>query len=53
MPPERLESQIAAAFEDEGRKARILATGGLPADYPTPADKPSARYLKVFVLQAL
>lgn len=52
MPPERLEQQVAAAFEKEGRKARILATGGLPADYPTPAEKSSARYLKVFVLQA-
>jgi 23S rRNA (cytosine1962-C5)-methyltransferase len=29
------------------REARVLETGGLPPDYPTPLDYPEARYLEV------
>jgi 23S rRNA (cytosine1962-C5)-methyltransferase len=53
LPPGRLEAQIAAALDECGRQARTLAIGGLPPDYPTPADAPEKRYLKVHVLQVL
>jgi 23S rRNA (cytosine1962-C5)-methyltransferase len=52
LPREHLSRFVQRAFKDANREARVLATGGLPADYPTPAGKPQARYLKVFVLQA-
>lgn len=49
-PADRLERQIAAALRTARRSAKLLAVGGLPVDYPTPADEPQARYLKVYVL---
>jgi 23S rRNA (cytosine1962-C5)-methyltransferase len=52
MPAERLEKLIADAFKGAGRRAKVIAAGGLPPDYPTPAAKPEARYLKVYVVQA-
>jgi 23S rRNA (cytosine1962-C5)-methyltransferase len=51
LPAERLERQIRAALEAAGRPARLIAVGGLPPDHPTPPDRPTARYLKVYVLQ--
>lgn len=53
LPAEHLGRFVHQAFKESGREARVLAMGGLPADYPTPAGKPQARYLKVSVLQAL
>jgi len=50
--PERFERQIADAFRSARRSAKVLAAGGLPGDYPTPAEDPGARYLKVYVLLA-
>lgn len=51
LPAERLERQITAALDASGRAARMIAVGGLPPDHPTPPELPTARYLKVFVLQ--
>jgi 23S rRNA (cytosine1962-C5)-methyltransferase len=50
-PGEHLEEHIDAALGAAGRRAQTLAVGGLPADYPTPAGSPAARYLKVHVLR--
>jgi 23S rRNA (cytosine1962-C5)-methyltransferase len=50
IPAARFEEWIAAALREAGRSARIIAAGGLPPDYPTPAGDGQARYLKVQVL---
>ena len=49
FPAESFEGMIAGTFEKSRRRARTLAVGGLPPDYPTPMDVPEARYLKVQV----
>ncbi|MBI4605434.1 MAG: class I SAM-dependent rRNA methyltransferase [Planctomycetes bacterium] len=51
LPPDHHERQVARAVEASGREAQIVATGGLPPDYPTPLSEPGARYLKVLVLR--
>jgi 23S rRNA (cytosine1962-C5)-methyltransferase len=51
IPPDRFEAMLELALEQSGRAVRTLAVGGLPADYPTPATRPAARYLKVHVLR--
>jgi 23S rRNA (cytosine1962-C5)-methyltransferase len=45
-----LERQAADGIAASGRSARILETGGLPADFPTPLLYSPARYLEVMVL---
>ncbi|HVR75918.1 MAG TPA: class I SAM-dependent methyltransferase [Planctomycetota bacterium] len=52
-PQERIERHILNALEDAGREGRLLATGGLPPDYPTLLGAPASRYLKVYVLVVL
>jgi 23S rRNA (cytosine1962-C5)-methyltransferase len=51
FPAKSFEGMIAGTFEKSQRRARTLAVGGLPPDYPTPMDVPEARYLKVQVVQ--
>jgi 23S rRNA (cytosine1962-C5)-methyltransferase len=43
--------QIRGGMELAGREARVLETGGLPPDYPTPLAYPPARYLEVVYLR--
>lgn len=51
LAPERFEEMVAEALRKAGREARTIAVSGLPPDYPTPPDRPEARYLKVRVLE--
>lgn len=52
LPQDSFERMVADAFRRARRTARVLAVGGLPPDYPTPADQPRSRYLKVLVIEA-
>jgi 23S rRNA (cytosine1962-C5)-methyltransferase len=50
--PEKLESQIREAAKETGRRLQLVATPGLPADFPTQMIHPSARHLKCLFLLA-
>jgi len=46
-----LSRHVEEGFEKCGRHAKVLETGGLPPDYPTPLACPEARYLEVVYLE--
>jgi 23S rRNA (cytosine1962-C5)-methyltransferase len=47
----RLDAFVRGAVERSERSAQTVAVSGLPPDYPTLAERPDSRYLKVHVLR--
>ncbi|QDU62476.1 Ribosomal RNA large subunit methyltransferase I [Planctomycetes bacterium Pan216] len=48
--PEKVEQQLRAAAREQGRRLRLVATPGLPPDFPTQMIHPEGRTLKCYFL---